>query len=259
MADRADLPTRADTASVAVVDPPPAAGPAADRAAAADDLAEARDRRRRSAEDALRRARRLLVAVSALAVLAVGVAVVMVLQAQELRAAEADRVAVREAGELIALRVTTFDGPTIDEWVTDTQSLATRDYAEEVALLFDDTFRAALAENQVSSVGEVLQSFVQDVDGDSATVFALVRQTYTSASQTAPIADQLRMEIELARGDDGTWLADEVAILGPSTFAAPEDAGADGEAGETPADPAAEAPADPAAEAPAEPADGAAQ
>lgn len=132
------------------------------------------------------------------------------------RAADADREAVLDAGSLMALRVTTFSGDSIDEWVADTQSLATGTYAEEVATLFDVEIRQGLADNQVQSVGQVTSTFVQDVEDDRATVFAVVRQTFTSLNQPQPISDELRMEIALERVD-GEWLTSEVAVLGPST------------------------------------------
>lgn len=143
-------------------------------------------------------------------------AAVLFLQNQDLRRDAADAAEVLEAGEITALRVTTFDGATIDQWVADTQSIATGDYADEVATLFDTEIRQGLADNQVQSVGEITRSFVQEVDRDDATVFVVIRQTFTSVNQQQPISDELRMEIELDRVD-GRWLASGVAVLGPST------------------------------------------
>lgn len=155
---------------------------------------------------------------TAFGVVGVLAALVFFLQAQDLRGEAAQREAVLEAGELVALRVTTFQGADIDAWVADTQALSTGTYAEEVATLFDAEIRAGLAEAEVESVGEVLSSFVQDIDDDEAMVFAVMRQTYTSAVQPTAISDELRMEIELEYVD-GEWLASDVAVLGPSTIA----------------------------------------
>jgi Mce-associated membrane protein len=159
-----------------------------------------------------------------LAILFAVIAAVLYVQADGLRSAAADREAVLEAGQIMALRVTTFDGATIDEWVADTQRLATGTYAEEVAALFEPEVRQGLAVNEVQSVGELTSSFVQDVDGDRATVFSVLRQTFTSNAQPQPISDELRMEIALQRVD-GRWLASEVAILGPSIISPVADDG----------------------------------
>ncbi|WP_370326176.1 hypothetical protein [Euzebya sp.] len=182
-----------------------------------------------------------------LAVLGLALAVFMYVSTSDVRSAEATRDAVQEAAEVVALRVTTFDGATIDEWVADTQELATGDYAEEVVQLFDDELRTALAENQLQSVGEITSSFVQDVEGDTATAFLVVRQTYTSVAQPQPVSDELRMEVELARVD-GEWLAAEVAVLGPSTVSPVGDAQGAAPPSEDPAAP----PVEPTATAPAE-------
>ncbi|WP_108664698.1 hypothetical protein [Euzebya rosea] len=157
---------------------------------------------------------RIGVAVGALGLI---LAAVFFLGAQDLRREAAVREDVREAGELVALRVTTFEGSDIDDWVTDTQSLSTGDYAREVAERFDPAIRQGLADAQVQSVGTVLSAFVQDVRDETATVFAVMRQTYTSALQPQQVSDELRMEIELTLVE-GEWLASDVAVLGPSTI-----------------------------------------
>ena len=162
-----------------------------------------------------------------LALLFLVLAIFFFAEARELRSAEAERNAVLDAGEVVGLRVTTFEGATIDAWVEDVQSLATGSYADEVAQVFDATVRQGLADNEVVSVGEVLNSFVQEVDGDRATVFVVLRQTYTNAAQPRSISDELRMEIRLTR-IDGDWLASEVAVLGPSVITPVEDAVGDG-------------------------------
>ena len=150
-------------------------------------------------------------------VLGLCLALAFFLQSAGLRAEQAQREAVLDAGEVVALRVTTFTGAEIDAWVDDTQALSTGGYAEEVAALFDPTIRQGLAEAEVQSVGEVLNSFVQDIAGDRATVFAVLRQTFTSNLQEQAVSDELRMEVRLVEVD-GEWLAEDVAVLGPSTI-----------------------------------------
>lgn len=128
--------------------------------------------------------------------------------------ANADREEVRESAEDLVLHLTTFEGATIDEWVQETQRRATDTYAEEVNSLFDPELRAALRDAEARSVGRLVNLFVQDVDGDDAMVFAVVRQTITNALATEPVEDELRMQIEL-RNDGGQWKAAKVEVLGP--------------------------------------------
>lgn len=125
-----------------------------------------------------------------------------------------DRERVREAAEALVLHLTTFDGESIDEWVQETQRRATDTYAEEVNTLFDPQLRAALKEARAESVGRLVNLFVQDVDGDEAMVFAVVRQTITNARAPQPVEDELRMQIEL-RNEAGQWKAAKVEVLGP--------------------------------------------
>jgi len=130
-----------------------------------------------------------------------------------LYSAAKDRERVRESAEQLVLHLTTFEGATIDEWVQDTQRRATDDYAEEVNTLFDPELRGALREAKAKSVGRLVNLFVQDVDGDDALVFAVVRQTITNAASPTPVEDELRMQIEL-RQVDGDWKAAKVEVLG---------------------------------------------
>lgn len=125
-----------------------------------------------------------------------------------------DRERVREAAEDLVLHLTTFEGATIDEWVQETQRQATDTYAEEVNALFDPELRAALRDAEAKSVGRLVNLFVQDVDGDDAMVFVVVRQTITNAQTSEPVEDELRMQIEL-RNEGGQWKAAKVEVLGP--------------------------------------------
>lgn len=150
----------------------------------------------------------------AVALLAVLVAAVLGVQWQSLRAEAAAREEAREAAEVIAARVTTFEGATIDEFVEEVQAMATGEYAAQVTELFNQEFRDALREGDVESVGEVSRSFVQDLDGEEAEVFLLIRQTSVNAAREEPIEDELRMELTLEKVD-GRWLAADIAVLGP--------------------------------------------
>lgn len=168
----------------------------------------------------------------AVAVLALLAAVASTIQWRSL-AAEADaREDAREAAEVMAARITTFEGVAIDDFVDRLRDLATGDYADQVTTLFGPDFRQALRDHEVESVGEVVRSFVQALDGDDAEVFVLVRQTSVNAVVDEPVTDELRMELRLTR-QEGRWLIADVAVLGPGSSPLPAPPG-------TPGDPEAE-------------------
>lgn len=150
----------------------------------------------------------------AVAVVALVAAVAFGWQAQTLRATEAARDEAREAAEVAAARVTTFEGAAMDDYVAGVRRRATDEYAQQVTQLFDRDLRAALRENEVESVGEVVRSFVQEMAGDTAEVFVIVRQSSVNAAREEPVEDELRMEVELARAD-GRWRVSDIAVLGP--------------------------------------------
>lgn len=135
---------------------------------------------------------------------------------QESRAREQ----VREAATELVLHLTTFEGAGIEEWVARTQAMATGEYAEQVAALFDQNLRDALRDAEAESVGALVNLFVQDVTGDRATVFAVARQTIRNAATDTPVEDELRIQVELVR-QDGGWRAANVEVLGPSGAAPP--------------------------------------
>lgn len=174
----------------------------------------------------------------AVAVLALAAAAVFAVQWRSL-AAEADaRVQAREAAEVMAAQITTFEGAEIDAFVEDLRELATGAYADQVSELFHPDFRDALRENEVESVGEVVRSFVQELDGDEAEVFVLVRQTSINAVLDEPVTDELRMELTLTR-EDRRWLISDVAVLGPAppALAPPAAEAPDAGSGEPSGDP----------------------
>jgi hypothetical protein len=163
--------------------------------------------------------------------------------------AERDRTEVRERAEIIAARVTTFEGATIEDWVAETRALATGEYAQQLTDVFDQELRAALRENEVQSVGEIQRSFVQSLEGDQAEVFVLARQTSVNAQREQPIEDELRIEVTLLRVD-GEWLASDIVVLGPQAPVAPGSAPLPERTAPSPApQPEADAEADPDPEA----------
>lgn len=154
------------------------------------------------------------------AMLAAAAAVFFALQASELRSQQAARSEALQAGEIAALQLTTFSGATIDEWVEQTRTIATGTFAEELAQRYDQQLRADLREFDVESVGEIINSFVQRLEGDEALIFAVLRQTtrYPTFDQT--VEDEVRFEITLRR-EAGEWLVSDAKLLSPTPPLAP--------------------------------------
>lgn len=142
----------------------------------------------------------------------------------ELRAAERTRAEVAREANTVALRLTTFKGEEIEEWYAQMRDAATGDFADQIGQVFNQQTRDTLRDIGVVSVGEMQDLFVQDVDGNDARAFALVKQTYINAGTPDPVEDHQRMDIRLKRVD-GRWLASEVVVLGPNGVIAPSDGG----------------------------------
>jgi hypothetical protein len=129
--------------------------------------------------------------------------------------AEAAAGDVLEAAEVALLHVLDMDGDRIEAWMQELKALSTDTYAREAGILIDATTRSALAAAQTRADGRIVDSYVQEVDGDRAEVFIVAEQTVRSTELPRPRTDELRAEIVLRYVDD-RWLLEEVAILGPS-------------------------------------------
>ena len=249
MAERARLPGDEESAVVAADEPLDAAEVDEDVPTEDADRPEPVDRAVRVGPDRQARKQREprrprsvtvawpVLALAAVAVVAIALAAVFFLQWQGLRAREEARLDAADVASLVAAQVTTFRGEDIEAFVAATQSLSTERYGGEVADLFDAELRDALRDQEVESVGAVLNVFVQDVQGDVADAFVVVRQTYTSAALTnedgsrRAIEDELQMEVTLVRRGEG-WLVDDVRVLGdPILTPAPAGDGAAEEGG----------------------------
>ncbi len=128
-------------------------------------------------------------------------------RSQESRVAEVESTTRRFAAAL-----TTFSAGTIERDVAEIRSYAVGRFADEVDQTFDQARIEAIQESRARSTGRIESIFVQDVDEDSATAFAVVNETVVNAAQTAPRIDVLRMEIGLLETDDG-WKIESVEIL----------------------------------------------
>ena len=137
------------------------------------------------------------------------------MQWADLYAEDRARQQVRQAATEVVTRLTTFEGENIEEWFASVTAQATGDYRQQLVEVFDQDNRDALRDLEVVSVGNVETLFVQDIQGETATAFAVVRQTLANARTTDPVEDQLRIDVTLQRVE-GEWFASEFVVLGPA-------------------------------------------
>lgn len=139
-----------------------------------------------------------------------------------LRAQERDRQAVRAAAADVVVRLTTFDGATLQSWIDETRRLSTGRYADQVEALFDQQLRDELRARRAVSRGEVVDVFVQEIEGDGATALVIASQTIDNDALDQPLVDRLHLDLALERVD-GRWLASDLAVLRPGAGPEPGD------------------------------------
>jgi hypothetical protein len=126
---------------------------------------------------------------------------------------EADeRAELEQEAERFAIALTNFSADTIDEDVADIKSFAVGDFAEEAEAFFGQEAVDAIKEAEAESQGEIESVYVQELDGDTASVFAVVNETVTNADLAEPRTDILRMSIDLVRSKSG-WKVTNVDVL----------------------------------------------
>jgi Mce-associated membrane protein len=149
----------------------------------------------------------LLIAILVAAVLAQSVLI--------FRGNDSDRVRdeVRDtAGRFVAI-LTTYNSNTLESQRTRVLALATGQFRRQYAELTGASFLAALRETQADAKGTADRLAVLDVNGDDATVLAVVRITTTNKDLKTPRVDSQLLEVSLVRTTGG-WKVDAVQILG---------------------------------------------
>ncbi|HMC36551.1 MAG TPA: hypothetical protein VKK30_01645, partial [Actinomycetota bacterium] len=108
--------------------------------------------------------------------------------------------------------LTNFKGTTIDQDVAQIKRFAIGDFAGQVDTFFGPTNRDALRKAQAESVGHVESVFVESLQGDQASIFAVVSETITNVSTTTPKAQTLRIDMGMIDTSSG-WKVNRVDIL----------------------------------------------
>lgn len=97
------------------------------------------------------------------------------------------------------------------------ESMATGNFAKQANQFFGSNIRQALEQAQAQSQGQIRYVYVQSIDGNQATVYALVDQTYLNNKLPAPQPDVMDMTVGLTQVG-GTWkIATATVLSAPST------------------------------------------
>jgi hypothetical protein len=147
---------------------------------------------------------------SVAAVALVGAGILAVLWQGE-RSEDRARQEVQAVARGFLLALTNFDAQTIDRDVAEIRSHAIGDFAEEVEETFGPERVAAIRQTGAVSVGQVDSVFVQDLSGDSATVFGVVTEILKNEA-SAPRTEVLRVEVGMIRTEEA-WKVHSVEVL----------------------------------------------
>ncbi len=145
---------------------------------------------------------------------AVGWAIFATLQYLPLAQAESDRQAIQATSLNFLQALTNWDASEgLDVPLDEVRSYGTAVFQDEAASLFRGELGQSLEAIGASSVGEVVDLFVQRADSEDALVFAVVRQELSN-DVTTDVDEVFRGVRVFLLERDGTWLVDDVELLG---------------------------------------------
>ena len=145
-------------------------------------------------------------------VIAAGAAITFLILWQEAETRENEQEEVLETATAFIEALTNFSADTIDEDAERIKSFAVGDFEEEVDTFFGPRAVEAIKQAEATSVGEIQELFIQSIDEDEASVFAVVSETITNASTTEPRTDTLRLEVGLIKTGSG-WKVNDVEVF----------------------------------------------
>jgi len=131
------------------------------------------------------------------------------------------RATVKRVAHDFLVALTNFRPDNLDSDLGNLQTYATGDFAKQANQFFGTSIRQALEQVQASSEGQIRYLFVQSVDGDQASVYAWVDQTFTNDKLTSLQTDTLQVSLSLTETSSG-WKISQVSVLNsPSPSAIP--------------------------------------
>ncbi len=123
---------------------------------------------------------------------------------------------VRDVSGRFAVLLTTYNATTIARQRGQVLGLATGKFRDQYEELTGSSFVTTLKERRADSKGKLVRIAVSEVEGDDATVLAVVRVTTTNKDLKAPRVDTNLLELTLVKTSSG-WRIENVTILGTLT------------------------------------------
>jgi len=173
--------------------------------------------RRRDPE--VRRRRRVLLSVSAVAVLGVAGTAGFGLAWAGQESAAAGQSAAKASAAKFLTALTNFNAKTVDADFSAITNMATGAFASQANKFFNSSIRQELEDALASSRGQIRSIYLQSYSGNQASVYAVVDQLYANNKITAPQSDVLRVVADLSNTSHGWKIADVTVLTGPSPTA----------------------------------------
>lgn len=122
------------------------------------------------------------------------------------------RTTVTRVARDFLLSLTNFTPNNLDSRLANLSTYATGDFAKQENQFFGTSIRQALQQVRASSRGQIRYIFVQSQNGDQATVYAWVDQTFINSKLTAPQTDVLQVSLGMFDRPAG-WKIGSVTVL----------------------------------------------
>jgi hypothetical protein len=122
---------------------------------------------------------------------------------------------VRTVTSDFLLALTNFDAKSVDTDFSRIQQYATGSFASQSNQFFGSTIRQQLQAALASSRGQIRSQFVQSINGNKASVYSVVDQTYVNNKMRSPAADELQIQTDLTMTGSG-WKIANVTVLNNS-------------------------------------------
>lgn len=142
---------------------------------------------------------------------AAAIAVIFFLQYNDLKTEADERTEAESVARDFVDSLTNFSYQTVEDDVAEIRSFAVGDFADEIDVFFGEDGIEAIRQAEAVSEGRIVSLFVQAVDADEASVFAVVDETIRNAAASEPTTDTLRLEVGLIETEDG-WKVNRVEV-----------------------------------------------
>jgi hypothetical protein len=131
-----------------------------------------------------------------------------------------DAEALRSTANQFANALFTFDAGSLNQNISQAQALSTPAYAQTIASFYTADQVAAAKTAQASSRADIKSVFVEGINGDSASVFVVLTDTYANNKDPKPRVDDVRMILSFKR-TSGAWKVADVQVLQAPPAASP--------------------------------------